>query len=116
MIAFLTPVEFWFGEPPMLRLKPSSDTRAMSRRMSRTATLDGSAVVVDGGYSDADREFVVTMEQLTRETANQIADIAEMGPCHFALEHGLYQGYVKSHSFNTPQNATLNFLVTSKIA
>lgn len=41
------------------RLLPSSElgTRTGSRRVSRTATLDGGAEVYDTGYSAADRTF-----------------------------------------------------------
>jgi hypothetical protein len=35
------------------------------RRTSKTATLDGGAVIFDGGYSDADRDIKIIKENFT---------------------------------------------------
>lgn len=45
----------------------SSDTAALSRRVTRTATLDGGAVVNDQGYSPADRTILVQFDAGTSE-------------------------------------------------
>lgn len=44
-----------------------SDTAALSRRVTRTATLDGGAVVNDQGYSPADRTIDVQFDADTSE-------------------------------------------------
>ena len=36
-----------------------SKIRRFSRRVSRVATLDGSSVVTDSGFSDTDRTFII---------------------------------------------------------
>lgn len=44
-----------------VRIKTMSGTelKTNSRRITRTATLDGGSVIVDGGFSDSDRTFRV---------------------------------------------------------
>ena len=37
----------------------TSDLSSRSRRVSRTATLDGGSVTVDSGYTDTDRTLVI---------------------------------------------------------
>jgi hypothetical protein len=44
-----------------------------SRRVSRTATLDGGAAITDGGYSAADRTYIVK----TRDDDGTLATWAE---------------------------------------
>lgn len=44
-----------------------SDTRALSRRVTRTATLDGGAVVNDQGYSPADRTILIQFDAAADE-------------------------------------------------
>jgi hypothetical protein len=116
MNCHITPVAYWYGDPPALTLKAESDTRTMSRRMSRSPTLDGSAVINDGGYSDADRSFTLQFESLTQSNVTALEAIAALGPCHCALDHGLYLGYIKDYAFNGPDSSTLTFWVTQRIA
>lgn len=50
------------------RLEPnmgSSDFSPIARRVSRIATLDGSAVIVDNGYSASDATFVISLPDLS---------------------------------------------------
>jgi hypothetical protein len=50
-----------------LREMASSKIKEYTRRVSRTATLDGSSVITDSGYTDTDR----TLEIRARITAAQ---------------------------------------------
>jgi hypothetical protein len=43
-----------------------------SRRASRIATLDGGATLVDGGWSDADRTYKLTIPSATRAQRDSI--------------------------------------------
>jgi hypothetical protein len=43
-----------------------------SRRASRIATLDGGATLVDGGWSDADRTYKLTLPNATRADRDSI--------------------------------------------
>jgi hypothetical protein len=61
----------------VIELADKSDTDNLSRRVNRTATLDGGAVTVDLGYSDSDRRFALT----TQDAATAIA-IREKAKTH----------------------------------
>ena len=43
-----------------------------SRRVSRIATLDGGASIIDGGYSVADRNISVDISSQTRATVDEL--------------------------------------------
>ncbi|WP_252178353.1 hypothetical protein [Endozoicomonas sp. 4G] len=116
MIAYLTPTTFWFGEPPQLDIDPASDTRTRTRRMTRSATLDGDAVVNDGGYSEADRALSLQLRGLTLDQADMLAEIAAYPLCRLSLDHGLYEGRVKDHQLSSPTRARLTFWVSRRIA
>ena len=115
MIGYLTPRDFWFGLPPALDISPSSDTRTRARRISRSATLDGGAVINDGGYSEADRTFTLRLRNITSEDAATLEQIAAYSPCRLSLDHGLYEGYVRSHSFVGPKTGRIEFMVYQRI-
>lgn len=80
---------------------PFVDDQAAARRVSRTATLNGGAAVVDQGATDADLTFDLnlsldepTAEQLRKMTANH-ADLS------LASKRGFFTGVA---SELTPQN------------
>lgn len=114
-MALLTPVDYWFGEPPWLTLDASSDTRTRQRRVSRSATLDGGCLINDGGYAEADRELRLAVRGLSRADAAVLEAIAAFPLCHLALDHGLYRGVVSGYAFNGGATAALTFLVTARI-
>lgn len=65
---------FWVLHP-----KPrAQDYRKLERRVSRTATLDGGASVVDLGYSDADRTFRFDFDGIEADTVEQIATAVKL--------------------------------------
>ena len=115
-IAYLTPVAYWFGHPPALHLAQSSDTAARDRRMTRTPTLDGGAVIHDGGWSEADRTMTLVIRGLSETDADTLKTIAAYTEQHLALPHGLYKGRVKSHVFKGAAESQLVFWVTEKLA
>ena len=49
----------------------------LDRRVSRTATLDGSASLVDLGYADADRTFQFEIRDLTIDVIENIRRIVK---------------------------------------
>lgn len=116
MIGYLTPTTFWVGDPPQLNIDPASDTRTRTRRMSRSATLDGDAIVNDGGYSEADRTMALSLRNLTAAQATALEQIAAYPLCYLALDHGLYEGRVKDHQLSSPARARLTFWVSRRIA
>lgn len=116
MIAFLTPTTFWFGHPPRMELAASSDTQSRDRRLTRTPTLDGGAVVNDGGWSEADRTLTLNIRHLSQEDAATLQQIAAYTEQHLALADGLYRGRVKSHVLNGAAESRLTFWVSEKLA
>lgn len=116
MIGYLTPAAFWFGHPPALHLAHSSDTNAHDRRMTRTPTLDGGAVIHDGGWSEADRTMTLVIRHLSAADTETLKTIAAYTEQHLALPHGLYRGRVKSHVFKGAAESQLVFWVTEKLA
>ena len=58
-----------------LRLADGSDIKSGARRVSRNATLDGGAVITDGGYSDADRTLVIRYSEMTEADEIKLRDI-----------------------------------------
>jgi hypothetical protein len=116
MIAYLTPSLFWFGVPPELTLVPGADIRGRSRRITRTATLDGGAVFNDGGLSEADRTIVLTLRNVSLSDAATIEDIAAHAPCVLSVRSGIFEGYVESFAVNGPTGGRISFLVSRKLA
>lgn len=116
MIGYLTPAAFWFGHPPRLELAASSDTQSRDRRMTRTPTLDGGAVVHDGGWSESDRTLTLAIRQISAADADVLATIAATTEQLLALPHGLYKGRVKSHVLNGAAESRLTFWVSEKLA
>jgi hypothetical protein len=57
MMISITSTTFDPDGPLILHPLPDSAMTEVSRRVNRTATLDGGAVVNDGGYSVADRTW-----------------------------------------------------------
>lgn len=45
----------------------NSDFSIASRRVSRTATLDGGALIVDNGYTASDATFVISLPTISLE-------------------------------------------------
>lgn len=117
MIAILTPTTYWFGHPPILTLDPgASDTRSRTRRITRTATLDGGAVINDGGYSEADRTMTLAVRGLTQAQAAILEEIAAYPECCLALDHGLYRGQVQNLKLTGGETSTVVFWVSAKLA
>ena len=116
MIGYLTPVASWFGHPPRLELAASSDTNSRDRRMTRTPTLDGGAVVNDGGWSEADRTMTLAIRHVSEADAATLATIAATTEQHLSLPHGLYRGRVKSHILAGANESRLVFWVSEKLA
>jgi hypothetical protein len=67
MISLATQV-FDLAGAVLLARTQESETAEVSRRVSRTATLDGGAVVTDGGCSPADKTLRVVAQQIDEET------------------------------------------------
>lgn len=85
----------------------------LSRRISRSATLDGGAYVVDNGYSAADADFTIVFKPLSPA---QRATIERLITLHSELiistDRGCFLGHIDNFR-EAPQ--TLRFLVKKQL-
>ena len=74
---------------------PSSRLRESSARISRVATLDGSAVITHSGFSHADRTWAIEAE-LTEEEEAALRTIYETETVlYFAAPEGFFSGVIE---------------------
>lgn len=67
------------------------------RRVSRIATLDGGAVVNDGGFSDADRTVEITWRPLSAEGEAAVARLVRYyAQASVSLPDGVYRGALEA--------------------
>lgn len=92
----------------------TTDPGAQRRRVNRVATLDGSSVFNDFGYSESDRTITATWEP---KDAEQEAAIARMVRLYsrllFSCRDGVFLVAPESYK-STSASSTLTLLVVSK--
>jgi hypothetical protein len=87
----------------------------VSRRVSRTATLDGGALVVDNGYTASDATFNITPKKLTPELRNGLRRLAQLhSEIIVCIEEGAFLGAISSIDEN--QDFKIIFLVKTKLS
>lgn len=99
-------------------LKPTGDSRLgdTTRRISRVATLDGGAVAVDYGFSDADRTVTVQAIGVTRDEHAALLRLQKtFGMAVLCCESGCYYGAIQSLQ-QIANGIGITFLVTEKLA
>ena len=90
----------------------SDDLRSRTRRVSRTATLDGGAAFVDRGYSDSDRTIVLSQPQATKAQYDAIMYlIANYALVGISTTEGFFSGAISEAHLN---NGTLQATVLIK--
>jgi hypothetical protein len=83
-----------------------------ARRISRVATLDGGAVVLDGGYTVADRTLVVDLTGQTKETIDALKYLFQTYSTLVAMtEDGAFLAAPERLS-HTANNARMTLLVS----
>ena len=110
MIGISSPVQDSNGAV-MVPLLADSKTRDLSRRVSRTQTLDGGCVITDGGFSHGDRtwEVVTRYEQSRWDALVHLAE--DYSLVVIASAEGLFLGTI---SLLEPVDATIRFRVLLK--
>lgn len=87
-----------------------------SRRVSRTATLDGGVVIDDAGYTDGDRTFNVTVRDIAQDDLDKLRWIQSVHADHrAATRDGFFSGVIEDISFKNG-DATIVFLVLDKLS
>ena len=101
--------------PLVLDTVPARDRLAeISRRVTRTATLDGSAVLYDNGFSHADRVLTFAVKQPSSAVVASVrALMAASGTHSIATSEGRFSGVLERVSLDTG-DLVCRFLVTSK--
>lgn len=99
VIAILCPMTFSMLDPVLLRVSTKSDVRSATRRLTRTATLDGGVAISDGGYCDGDRTITLQPIDMTEEEAGRIEAMATLYPSiSVSLAEGCYEVLIQSYS------------------
>lgn len=89
---------------------PSSDLRSATRRMTRTATLDGGVAITDGGWSDGDRTLSITIPQRAATPA-MAAAIETLKRNHLrvsvATDEGVFEALLQRYRLSPAFSLTL---------
>ncbi|TFH84726.1 hypothetical protein EQG41_20875 [Billgrantia azerbaijanica] len=89
---------------------PDNDTGSLSRRVSRTATLDGGAAITNRGYTPADRTLRISLEG---QPPAMVARAKRLLRLHGGLIVSLADGaYTATASEYSDRDQRLTLLVT----
>ena len=95
----------------------SSNLRSTTRRLNRTATLDGGAVIDDAGYSDGDRTLTIALQQPTASVHASLQALIEGGGTQrVATRDGTFEGGISRVTEQNGQLLTVQFLVETKLS
>ena len=94
-----------------LEALPGSDLSASTRRVTRTATLDGQAVIIDNGYTAADSTLAIDAA-LTEPEARALEHLMRIYPEIIATTpEGCYLGVIESVRQGRDGSIAISFLI-----
>jgi len=94
-----------------LEALPGSDLSASTRRVTRTATLDGQAVIIDNGYTSADSTLAIEAT-LTEAEAQRLHHLMQIYPEIIATTpEGCYLGVIESVRQGRDGSIAISFLI-----
>ena len=94
-----------------LEALPGSDLSASTRRVTRTETLDGNAVIIDNGYTAADSTLAIEA-WLTESEQQRLQHLMRIYPEIIATTpEGCYLGVIDSVRQNGDGRMQVSFLV-----
>ena len=94
-----------------LEALPGSDLSASTRRVTRTATLDGQAVIIDNGYTSADSTLAIEAA-LTEAEAQRLHHLMQIYPEIIAsTPDGCYLGVMDSVRQGGDGRLAISFLI-----
>lgn len=100
----------------VLKRTEESDVATVERRMSRTATLDGGAVITDGGYSPGDKTLRIIAENVSRDEFDAVAYLVKTySQVVVSTETGCYVGGLERLSISDGK-LQVTVLVTEDIS
>ena len=112
----------WINPPTFniqgdLRLGITADTELenVGRRLSRTATLDGSAVVYDTGYSSGDRIFILRFSQISQSDSELLQSwVKSYSTLYITTAESTFEAAPESYSY-TRSRGQMRALVLSDL-
>lgn len=115
MIGLTTPV-FDLDGAILINETHNQSAPTLSRRLSRTATLDGGSEITDLGFSDGDRTFIFETVSLSKNDGEQLEYLLQTYPLLIlSHESGCYLGALDNLDLASyPQKMT--FLVKEKLS
>lgn len=115
MIISLCSYLFDYSGDHRLRVDMSkSDFSLLSRRVSRTATLDGGALIVDNGYSVSDATYIISVPDLSADNGSSLrATLQRHSLMVLSCKHGCFLGVVEQ--VDESQGFKIRFLVKSQL-
>ena len=94
-----------------LEALPGSDLSASTRRVTRTATLDGQAIIIDNGYTSADSTLAIEAT-LTEAEAQRLHHLMQIYPEIIAsTPDGCYLGVIDSVRQGRDGRFAISFLI-----
>lgn len=115
MIGLYTPTYDLQGHI-ILNEDPSSTVPILSRRLTRTATLDGESTINDLGFSYSDGTYVLRFNDLTTKEIGVLEHMIKLHPLvTLTTKEGAYFGAIKSLSLRV-QPVELTFLIKKLVS
>lgn len=117
MRVVLSTTEYDALAPVVLDVKvDNTDWGTIRRRVTRSATIDGSAVFVDFGQSDADTTIVLKWVPVSRDDEEYVTRLVKLYPLiTVATIDGLFLACPESYT-TTASESTLSLLVKSRLS
>ena len=99
-----------------LKILPDSEIQTVSRRVSRTATLDGGVSLVDMGYTDSDREFSIKINEIPEQDLSNLKRMMKQyALLSFSSNEGFFTGVISKMNTNLIP-MTFTVLIKEKLA
>jgi len=102
----------------LLEASEESDFSFLARRLTRTATLDGGAVIVDNGFSASDGSIKIVLDpgNNNADIYNQIAAIIrQFGMVTISSRDGVFLAAIETVT-NKKTTLNINLLIKSQLA
>lgn len=102
----------------LLDASEDSDVNYLSRRLTRTATLDGGAVIVDNGFSAADGTIKIIVDPGKNSPAiyaQAAGMLKQFGMVTVACSSGIFLAAI-SNITNSKTTLTINLFIKSQLA
>lgn|SRR5574343_569679 len=104
----------FFGDFLILIEPFDSELSHISRRVSRTATLDGGAIIVDNGYSASDATFSIVIRDIDNATRVALmAMISRHSAITLSVKENIFLGVVET--LEDKDKMKIKFLVKQQL-